>query len=850
MPAPAASLTLFAWFWLLTGWALAGETIPDLPAAFYARPGLEQMPHLPYSQMPVINLRELGAANDGSQPCNDLLRQAVAQAQQAGGGIVYLPAGLYKFTSPDPQPELNTCLPFEDLKNVHLVGAGLGTVLQMEYDASRWFAAGSDKTAYFLFFRRAENCSLRDLSLSIYPYYRMRSPGPCEGAFAVAFSGCRGMQVVGVRTDQGRMGICFWEGNTECWVIDCDVRNTGADAIKFDHCQHIVAAYNHVERNNDDGFSGLAMSADKMFALDNRFLYNTLVYNNGWGRGIVFSGHQHVVEGNWLESQAMPAIYFHQCGLKKGIEGQRNEHCRVAANHLVRTDNHDCAENQLVGHRLRGAMAVMHDQYDMEVVDNVIEAAANNGLCFSAGWKPLAAEKFVLRNNRISGCRGYGLAFMLDKPQSLARDIQLQGNQANANDAGDFFFTNHVEGLTGADNRFTRRSSAPEGVKLPDGLIAGESDLVCDDPYREPARAEKPADWGLEFTPPPAGTVLNAKAFGAKGDGQTDDTPALAAALAALGKNGGTLKIPAGIYRLSPLAGSDGFAFTCLKHHLALRGARNVCLEGEPGRTQLIFTSWRHEGLRLIECQDVSVKDLEFSLAEPQFLRWNRALLDLSGSQRVSLANLSTRNACGAGIRIDSCRQVKAVNCQDRDSSQVGIEVWASFQVEVRDCRIENARDHGLHLAAHGSIARLPQFIRLSGNTIDRTREGYGLSLTSGNEVVVEGNRVSGAYLAGIGVYAMNPTFPHERFTIRGNTLTDCGNGRLAYVRGAIAMGRMTRQDRRSRGEAQIVVEGNTVRECPHAVQINWCEEPERLQVKTNDFQVTNGEAVKITKYK
>jgi len=100
-------------------------------------------------------------------------------------------------------------------------------------------------------------------------------------------------------------------------------------------------------------------------------------------------------------------------------------------------------------------------------------------------------------------------------------------------------------------------------------------------------------------------TRLNVRDFGATGDGRTDDGPALREAFRAASEAGPgcVLAFPRGNYRI------EGFADPRRRYALALKKARDLILDGEPG-TRL--TATEVGGVLLLEeCENVRVRDIE-----------------------------------------------------------------------------------------------------------------------------------------------------------------------------------------------------------------------------------------------
>lgn len=130
-------LSLLCLLSILTVETAAMSPVTNLPAAFYDRPGLEDMPRIDYESMAVVNVLDYGAVGDGVTFVNEAFDRAVA-ALPPEGGVVYIPAGVYRFRPPSVsdryywRPQRDG----RDLENVHFVGEGDKTVFLFEKNRS------------------------------------------------------------------------------------------------------------------------------------------------------------------------------------------------------------------------------------------------------------------------------------------------------------------------------------------------------------------------------------------------------------------------------------------------------------------------------------------------------------------------------------------------------------------------------------------------------------------------------------------------------------------------------------------------------------------------------------------
>ncbi len=150
--------------------------IPNLPASFYNRDGLDTMPHINYEALPVVNVLDCGANGDGVNDNCAAFQKALDVVCSKGGGIIYIPKGVYLFTA-GTYSGLGIWDIKKTLKNVHFVGDGEESIIRYE--------GNNTKHPYCWNFVDCENSSIRNLSFSCFPFINCR--GHNRGIYPIQF---------------------------------------------------------------------------------------------------------------------------------------------------------------------------------------------------------------------------------------------------------------------------------------------------------------------------------------------------------------------------------------------------------------------------------------------------------------------------------------------------------------------------------------------------------------------------------------------------------------------------------------------------------------------------------------
>ncbi len=807
--------------------------VENLPAGFYSRAGLEQMTRVDYAGMKVVNVRECGAAGDGIADERTSFDKAI-RALQPEGGIVFIPKGEYYF-APTPLPERRSWNPrvgLKGLNNIHFVGEGNSSRIIFRHPASEL------KTVFYGWdLSGSSNLSIRDLRFEVQPFLQMRwEPGigltPLTfGAFA------DNVQLVRVSTEQGRMGMVFWGGSKNTWVVDCDVRNTAADGIHFRNGNGVTVAYTYVENSGDDGIAlwvapGKEPVDYSQWGRNYRALYNVVV-GTRWGRGIAVSGENVEVIGNWIEESVFAGIGVMD---HDGTELPPSNNVLVEDNTILRSGIGVREDNNLIGHNVGAGILIASDIGSVRLVNNRILLGENEGIGLGYPF-PLQAERIEIADNTILGNRGVGVRAQ-PKGVSSIKSLILDGNVIAGNKGG--VVTSLPEAIVSSEPADLSSIVEQAGFAIPHDSFAVMRSATAEKDWDLPSEAS------LEGLP-----VVNVRDKGAAGDGRTNDLPAFLKALEELASAGGVLRVPEGTYLFEPVPDAERSPDTAVPQHLLIQGAKNIHMVGDPGKSVIRFSSPDHQGIRFLESDACSVRGLTLRGMFDNGSRRNRALLDFAACTNMTVSALEINGSTGPGILLDSCRGVSVKGSRILDSLTEGVRVVSSRQIALEGNVIERANFHGIQVFWSGSICREPQFVRISGNRILDTVLGAGVGVASGYAVEVVGNHIERGGLAGLTVYEHSRFFSPRLVTLSGNTILNSPSNPLSYVQGGIGIFKLYGG---RTGETVISVVDNII-DSPGGVGIRvWSNRPSkdqspfaisRLTIKDNKITAMSGVEVK-----
>ena len=187
------------------------ELTPDTPPA--SVPGASLIVAASGSQESVFNVKNYGAAGDGTTNDTTAINNAIAAAIAAGGGIVYLPAGTYKITNN---------LSVYHATGVTIIGAGEGETVIRGYGPYAGINYGGISLAASICVVASSGCMVENLTVDL-------RTGDVTNANGIEFA------------PDGSGTVC-----SSCTVQQCEV--LGVECASVPHLESPGAAHQYPEQ--------------------------------------------------------------------------------------------------------------------------------------------------------------------------------------------------------------------------------------------------------------------------------------------------------------------------------------------------------------------------------------------------------------------------------------------------------------------------------------------------------------------------------------------------------------------------------------------------------------------------
>jgi hypothetical protein len=267
---------------------------------------------------------------------------------------------------------------------------------------------------------------------------------------------------------------------------------------------------------------------------------------------------------------------------------------------------------------------------------------------------------------------------------------------------------------------------------------------------RRPASAATWRRFGLALTLvglASAGCVSQASrvdvvAFEGPGDGSSDATQAIQAAIDALGDAGGTVRLPAGTF----------------VHQGVIRLRSRVTLEGVGDQTVLLASEPTQAAIAAVDVSDVTIRNVKLaSRATQRRSDLYSHQLTIAQAEGARVEGVHIDGSAAAGIFIHGSRRVRVSGCKVANTLADGIHTTGgSREVIVRDNQLADTGDDAVAVVSYRRDTAACQDVSIHDNHITRSRS-RGLAVVGGQRVSVARNTVAGSRYAGL--YAASETF-------------------------------------------------------------------------------------------
>jgi hypothetical protein len=200
------------------------------------------------------------------------------------------------------------------------------------------------------------------------------------------------------------------------------------------------------------------------------------------------------------------------------------------------------------------------------------------------------------------------------------------------------------------------------------------------------AAADNAAPQGCVVAPK-SPLVVNVRDKGAKGDGRTDDTEAIQAAIDEVGGTGGTVLVPGGTYMVDAVKKKRRLAF---KSDMTLKLAKDAILKAIPNDSR------KYSVLTISDVSNVTVVGgtLEGDRAEHRGKVGEAGMgirID-NGAKRVTISGVTSRKMWGDGFYVEGAKDIKFCGVTADNNRRQGLSIVEANGVLVTDSLFTNTR--------------------------------------------------------------------------------------------------------------------------------------------------------------
>jgi parallel beta-helix repeat protein len=353
------------------------------------------------------------------------------------------------------------------------------------------------------------------------------------------------------------------------------------------------------------------------------------------------------------------------------------------------------------------------------------------------------------------------------------------------------------------------------------------------------AAAEQPP--GFVHCRAPAGVrlppVLDARNFGAIGNGINDDAGAIVAAVASLGDGGGTVLFPPGTYRHSDI-------LVLKSPNVTLAGTGATLLAGNPNRAAIV-----------LEGSNTTILDFTIASEAPgeRGDQPEQSGIVMSGNDNAVLGSV-VRGFRSAGILVRGARNYVIACNHVRDTKSDGIHSTdGASNGRVAHNSVVNSGDDGIAVVSYHRTQQASAIV-IEDNTVENIHWGRGISVIGSTDVVIRGNRITSIAMAAGIIVAREASYntPGARnVVIESNTIVDIQRtlaplgGRPRTGHGGIELN--SDSDDPALGVSDVTVVGNTISDSGYD-GIRLRGNVSRVAILANRLSNIGGRAIAVAK--